>query len=173
MDNKELPRDPNWATAKIPAAPPGLTIEGTVRRKAGRPKGVKNTKRPMVSLLRQLPSIEEQILKDPTGYDPVVGDKLLALAIRIQWERFLWSEHIDVAKKASVGVQIAQHIEGSRSTLWVKDQTKFPLTVAELSKEQANREANIGRLLKYVKRTPAQPTAATVEEGLEIISKPA
>jgi hypothetical protein len=124
----------------------------------------------MTSLLRHLPSIEQEILKDPNGYDPAVGDKLLALAIRIQWERFLWAEDIDVSKKASVGVQIAQHIEGSKNMMWVKDQTKYPGTMQELNKEQANREANIGRLLKYLKQTPAQPTSESVEEGLALLA---
>lgn len=151
---------------------PAVEVEGAPRR-SKRPK----TKQvPIKTLLRQLASAEDQIVSDPVNYDPSVGDKVILLGARILFERFVFAdeEEIPLKQKIALAIQIAQFLESSKAPHFAKGANRYPNTAEAIEQEIAKREANMAKLLPYVKRGDPGPAPAPkdVERAIEALRPP-
>jgi hypothetical protein len=155
---------------------PKVAAEGIARTTQSRNVGGRPKKQlPLSTLLRKMPSVEQQIIADPKGYDPGVGDKQLSLLGRIIFERGLCADDAEIPLRAKVGlaVQILQFIEGSKSTIWRKEDAKHPRTSEALDKEIHERNRKLERLRPYLaKRDATTPSESDVELVVEALRPP-
>jgi hypothetical protein len=145
----------------------GLAKRGGFTKRNGRPR----KQLPLATLLRQLPSVEQQILDNPLGYDPGTGDKQLSLLGRIVFERGLCADEqqIPLRSKVALAVQILQFIEGSKSTIWKKDETKHPRTEEALAAEIAARNKRLAALKPYMAKVEEPVKERDVETVIEAL----
>ena len=159
------------ASKQAKPLPAGIEEEG-FKRKAGRPRD----QRPIKTILRQLPSVEDQIVANPEAYDPKVGDKVLALGVRILFERFLFADEdeISLKQKIALAIQIGQFIESSKAPFFAKHDGKHPRTTEALEAERAKREANLAKLSPYIRKVQGNanivPTPEKVEAALDAMA---
>lgn len=103
---------------------------------------------PLDSVLRAIPSIEEQIQKRGANYDPNVGDRLLTLKMRIVIERAIGSPDIPLERRVDWALRGIGLFEGSKSTLWLKDEKPETRDTQAIQREAMERSKRIAEILK-------------------------
>lgn len=150
-------------------------VDGPGKRGRGRPKGSKNFRPPMSSILSSVKGVEDAAVEG--GVEQVDGNmaaKILTLLGAIVIERSMTAdeETIPLAKKADLAMRMPPFLVSLREGALKQEVSKYPATQAAVQAEIAKRASNIARFRDMLKKDPSVVAADKVLSELAPVEPP-